>query len=325
MATITDNLRMRFRRSDMAVQLVWVNVGIYVLVTVASVVLMLFNRSLVGLVEWVELPASPAQLVRQPWSVLTYMFMHGGLLHLVFNVLWLYGFGRLFLQFFSARHLLGLYLLGGLAGGVLYVVAYNVFPYFQSAVHYSYLVGASASVLAIVCATAYREPDYPLRLMLLGTIRLKWLALAAIVLDLMLMSSGNAGGHIAHLGGALAGLAFAAGLRRGRDLTKWINAVISGLMRLTHRRGRPRMKVRWGGQTADADRSASGRHKAGRRGQKKSSTQTADADRQSDYDYNARQRQRQAEIDRILDKIKAKGYGGLTEEEKKTLFDASQR
>lgn len=321
MATAIDNLRMRFRRSDMAVQLVWVNVAVYVLVTVASAVLLLFNRSLLGLVEWVELPASPAQFLRQPWSLLTYMFMHGGLLHLAFNVLWLYSFGRLFLQFFSARHLLGLYLLGGIVGGLFYMVAYNVFPYFQASVHISYLVGASASVLAIVCATAYREPDYPLRLMLLGTIRLKWLALAAIVLDLMLMSSGNAGGHIAHLGGALAGLAFAAGLRRGRDLTRWINAAIDGLNALFHPRRRPRMKVHRA-KSSSAGGRAKSRTSAGSQGQ---SGTTADPSRQSDYDYNARRRATQAEIDRILDKIKASGYQCLTEEEKKTLFDASRR
>lgn len=143
-------------------------------------------------------------------------------MHILFNMLWLYWFGQLFLYFFSGKHLRGLYILGGICGGLLYMISYNIFPYFYPMVEISTLVGASASVLAIVVATAYREPNYPVRLFLFGTIRLKYLALIVVLTDLLFITSSNAGGHIAHLGGALAGLWFAASLSKGTDITAWL-------------------------------------------------------------------------------------------------------
>ena len=182
------------------------------------------------------------------------------------------------------------------------MLAYNVFPYFQDAVYSSYLLGASASVLAIVVAVSVREPNYPVQFLFIGTVRLKYVALFMVVLDLLFMTSDNAGGHIAHLGGALAGwwfaaglqsgaLAgwwFAAGLQSGHDATKWINLVcdwFAGLRRPVKRK--PKMKVH--------------------------------------YEYNARKKEREAEIDRILDKLRKSGYNSLTDDEKKSLFDASKK
>lgn len=245
--------------------------------------------------NYLMFPASLERFIRQPWSVLSYMFMHAGILHILFNMLWLYWFGRLFLNFFSARHLRGLYVLGGIAGAVLYMVAYNLFPYFRDAVAFSYLLGASASVLAIVVATAVREPDYPVQFMFIGTVRLKYVAIFMVVLDLLFMTADNAGGHLAHLGGALAGWWFASGLVKGRDLTRWINMALdfcSGRWRQTPRK--PKMKVHYG-------------------------------DKEKDYDFNARKKARADEIDRILDKLRKSGYNSLTEDEKKSLFDASKK
>ncbi|MDO4165460.1 MAG: rhomboid family intramembrane serine protease [Bacteroides sp.] len=296
MATIITDIKEKFRRGNICIQLIYINVAVFVLVTFVEVLFRLFNRSLMGVVEWLELPASITRLAMQPWSLFTYMFMHGGLLHILFNMLWLYGFGQLFLNFFSAKHLRGVYVLGGICGGVLYVLAYNLFPYFSPVVDYSFMVGASASVLAIVTATAYREPNYPLRLFLFGTVRLKYLALIAIGMDLLFITSGNAGGHIAHLGGALAGLAFAAGLARGTDATAWINRCLDAIGSIFSPKPRkPKMKVHYG------------------------------TGRQADYDYNARKKAQNDEIDRILDKLKKSGYESLTTDEKKSLFDASKR
>lgn len=297
MATIITDLKTSFRRGNICLQLIYINGAVFVLTTLLEIVLQLFNRSLGGVFEWLKLPASFVRFGMQPWSILTYMFMHGGLLHILFNMLWLYWFGTLFLNFFSAKHLRGLYLLGGICGGILYMVAYNIFPYFSLMVDYSFMVGASASVLAIVAATAYREPNYPIRLLLFGVIRLKYLALIVIGCDLLFITSGNAGGHIAHLGGALAGVWFAAGLSRGRDVTAWINRLLDAVGSLfAPRKRKPKMKVH-----------------------------SAATDRQQDYDYNARKKARTDEIDRILDKLKKSGYESLTVEEKKSLFDASKR
>lgn len=292
---ITD-LKNDFRKGSISQQFIYINIGIFVLTALVSIVGMLFN---VGnsWVEWLELPAWLPQFIKQPWSLVTYMFLHANILHLLFNMLWLYSFGQLFLMFFSARHFRGLYFLGGLCGGLLYIVAYNVFPYFLPYIYKSYLLGASASVLAIVIATAVREPEYRVSLMLFGQIRLKYLALIVIVTDLLFVTSNNAGGHIAHLGGALAGWWFAAGLQKGTDVTKWINIFIDwfwGIWKVKHAPKKPKMKVHYGGRAGD-------------------------------YEYNARKKEQNDEIDRILDKLKKSGYQNLTTEEKKRLFDASKR
>ena len=296
MATIITDLKESFRRGNIYIQLIYINVGVFIFTTLTGVILQLFNRSLGGVFEWLELPASLPRFIIQPWAVLTYMFMHAGVLHILFNMLWLYWFGALFLNFFSARHLRGVYILGGICGGLLYMTAYNIFPYFRPMTEYSFMLGASASVLAIVAATAYREPDYPIRLFLFGTVRLKYLALVVIVTDLLFITSSNAGGHIAHLGGALAGLWFAASLSKGADITAWINKSLDAVTALfSFKPRKPKMKVHYG------------------------------TERQKDYNYNARKKAQSDEIDRILDKLKKSGYESLTTEEKKSLFDASKR
>jgi membrane associated rhomboid family serine protease len=269
-------------------------VGIFVVTTLIGVFLMLFNLGGLSWLDFLELPAYVPKFLVQPWSLVTYMFLHAGALHLLFNMLWLYWFGQLFLNFFSARHFRGLFLLGGLCGGLFFLLALNTFPYFTPYIYSSMLLGASASVLAIVIATAVREPEYRVNFMFIGAVRLKYVALFMVVTDLLFVTSGNGGGHIAHLGGALAGWWFAASLRNGRDVTKWINGIFdwfSGGFKFSVKK--PKMKAQKGGRTAD-------------------------------YDYNARKKQQSEEIDRILDKLKKSGYASLSDEEKKRLFDASK-
>ena len=289
------SLKDNFRKGDIVTQLIYINAGVFLLVSLIGIICTLFNVTGLFWVNYLELPAWLERFVWQPWSLLTYMFMHAGVLHILFNMLWLYWFGRLFLQFFSSKHLRGLYVLGGICGGLCYMLAYNVFPYFEDKIYGSYLVGASASVLAIVVATAEREPDYPVQFMFLGSVRLKYVALFMILLDLLFMTSGNAGGHIAHLGGALAGWCFSVGLRKGTDWTKWINKTLEVFSTgWKPSSGEPKMKVHYG-------------------------------EKQKDYDFNARKKASSEEIDRILDKLRKSGYGSLSEEEKKSLFDASKK
>lgn len=295
MGNIVTELRDKYRRSDIAMRFIYLNVGVFFLTTLTDLVLKLLRLPYAPF-RRVECPADFERLLVQPWSPVTYMFLHAGVFHILFNMLWLYWFGRLFLDLFSAKHFRGLYILGGLCGGLLYMVAYNVFPYFRPYIDSSYLLGASASVLAIAVATAVREPDYRINLLFFGSVRLKYLALVLVVTDLMFITSSNGGGHIAHLGGALAGLWFARAFQQGYDPTRWINWLIDKAEGwfAPRSRKRPKMKVHYGGRAAD-------------------------------YEYNARKREREAEIDRILDKLKKSGYDSLTEKEKKSLFDASKR
>lgn len=297
MGSFITDLKNGYLRGDIALRFLYINIGIFIITSLVGVLCLLFNADGLSWLQWLKLPAWIPQFIAQPWSLLTYMFLHAGVLHLLFNMLWLYWFGRLFLMLYSARHFRGLYLLGGIGGGLLYLLAYNVFPYFSYQLYGSYLLGASASVLAIVVATAVRQPEYRVQFMFIGAVRLKYVALFMVLTDLLFVTSGNAGGHIAHLGGALVGWWFASALSKGHDLTKWINAVwdwAEGGFRIQSKPQKPKMKVHQGG-------------------------------RAQDYDYNARRKAQDDEVDRILDKLKKSGYGSLTTEEKRRLFDASKK
>ena len=299
MADILNDLKRTFQQGNIVVRLIYINVAAFIISTLLSVVLGLFNVNVAEFLRDLYLPADLLQLLRRPWTLITYMFMHAGLWHLLGNMLWLYWFGRLFLYFFSAKHLRGLYVVGGLLGALLYIVAYNLFPMFESQLYSATLVGASASVLAIAIATAVREPEYRINLMLIGPVKLKYFALFIVLFDVLYVGSNNAGGHIAHLGGALAGWWFAKGVSQGRDITHWVNVCIDAISRLFDKRERkprrPKMKV----HTTNS--------------------------RTADYEYNAHKKAQSDEVDKILDKLKKSGYSSLSDEEKRRLFEASKR
>lgn len=302
MADILDDLKRTFRQGNIVVRLIYINVAVFVLGLLLAVVLGLFNIDINYLLRDLYLPADLLQLLRRPWTLITYMFMHAGIWHLLGNMLWLYWFGKLFLYFFSSKHLRGLYVVGGLAGALLYIVAYNLFPAFSTQLYSATLVGASASVLAIAIATAVREPDFRINLMLIGPVKLKYFALFIVLFDVLYVESDNAGGHLAHLGGALAGWWFVRGLGQGYDVTHWVNVCIDAVGGLFHKRGRkprkPKMKVH---------------------------VNNARGNRAADYEYNARKKTQSDEVDRILEKLKKSGYSSLSEEEKRKLFEASNR
>ncbi len=302
MAGIIDDLKRTFRQGNIVVRLIYINVAVFVIGLLLSVVLGLFNVNINYFLRDLYLPADLLQLLRRPWTLITYMFMHAGAWHLLGNMLWLYWFGKLFLYFFSSKHLRGLYVVGGLAGGLLYIIAYNLLPAFSAQLYSATLVGASASVLAIAIATAVREPDFRINLMFIGPVKLKYFALFIVLFDVLYVGANNAGGHLAHLGGALAGWWFVRGLGQGYDITHWVNVcidAIGGLFRKLERKPRkPKMKVH---------------------------VNNATGNRAADYQYNAQKRAQADEVDRILEKLKKSGYSSLSEEEKRKLFEASNR
>ena len=224
------------------------------------------------------------------------MFVHYDVWHILFNMLWLYWFGQIFLMSFSEKQMVGLYLLGGIAGGLLYLLSYNLFPYFDG--KEGLMCGASASIIAIVVATAFRMPDYKVNLLFLGAISLKYIALVTIIIDLLSVTSANGGGHIAHLGGALLGYWFIVRWEKGKDLTAPVNKLIDKIV--TGFKPRPKIKV-----SRPSNRSSSRP--------------------ETDMEYRARKKKENDEIDSILDKIKKSGYTSLSAEEKKRLFEAGKK
>ena len=250
--------------------------------------------------SWLELPASLVSLAHRPWTVFTYMFVHGGLMHILWNMFALYVFGRIFLDFFSVGHFVGVYLLGGILGAFFFVLAYNVFPYFAGVVDVSHLVGASAAVLAVVTAAAVRSPEYRISLLFFGSVKLSTFAIVTVCISVLMLSGNNAGGNFAHLGGALGGYLFAVMLGKGYDVTDVVCRPADWLKSLFER-----LRTRWV--------------------RKKKFTYSPGGKHGADYEHNARKKSDEAEIDAILEKIKKGGYASLSEKEKMRLFDASSK
>lgn len=292
MESIFTNLKNTFRAGNILAKLIYINVGLFILIRLMGVIFLLFNIPGISFLQYLQMPSSPELLLYRPWTVITYMFTHFDFLHILFNMLWLYWFGGLFLNFFSERQLGGLYLLGGIAGAVLFMLAYNIFPYFQTVASSSYLMGASASVMAIVFAVSFYRKDLEINLFLIGRVKLIYLALFTFVIDLLAITSDNAGGHIAHIGGALFGIWFAMRIKKGKDLTAPMNRLLDWVVNLGKRK--PKMKVTY----------------------KRAET---------DYEYNARKNRESADLDAILDKLKHSGYESLSADEKRQLFDASKK
>ena len=300
-----NNLISRFKSCSSVGKYIYANVALFVFVVLIAVFSLLLNSPGASdrLVRYLELPASPVQLVRQPWSLFTYMFLHADLWHILWNMVALNIFGKVFLNLFSVRHFVSFYILGGLFGGLFYVLALNLFPYFAPLAPHSYLLGASASVLAVTVASAVRAPEYRLNLFLFGSVKLSTIAAITVLISFLMISGNNAGGNFAHLGGAFAGWLVATLLGKGIDLTSVVNKPLDWMSTIFKKRP-PRAK---------------------KRGKFKFSASTGGAKHASDYSYNAGKRADEAEIDRILEKIKKGGYASLSDQEKKRLFDASNR
>lgn len=292
MATIIDTLKNKYHTGSMPVKLIFINTAIFLLLRICAIICTFSgNNTDTVILKWIEMPSSPAVFLTRPWTVITYMFSQYDVLHILFNMLWLYWFGSVFLFTGNSRQMLALYLYGGICGALLYFVSYNLLPVFDGI--NGWLIGSSASVLAIVSATAMRHPNYKMGILFIGEISLKWIVMVIIAIDLMSISGTNAGGHIAHLGGAFAGFIWALALNNGRDITRPLNALLDYFVNL------------W--------------HKTSKKGTYRSSYRH----NQSHQNHNAKSDMET--LDEILDKIKKSGYTSLTAEEKRRLFDVSSR
>lgn len=285
---IVDEIKESFKKGSVLTRLIYVNIGVFLVVRIVNVFAVLLSLNF-SLVDWLALPSDIHQLAYKPWTLITYMFLHFGFLHILFNILWLYWLGKIFLFYFNEKQLLGVYLLGGLSGGIFYIAAYNFFPVFANSVNVSVLLGASASVIAIVIAVAMWAPDHTINLMFIGPVKMKYIALVSLGMYIIGISGSNAGGNLAHIGGAFLGMIFVLQYRKNKDMSKWVNQLIDGIVKLF--KPRQRIKVSYKGKTP-AD----------------------------DIEYNRQRNHKQEEINRVLEKISKSGYDSLTKEEKELLF-----
>ena len=225
--TIINKLINEFKNANILYKLIYLNVGIFLLYNILSVISSLFILDVGPSLEKLILPSNTSTLIKQPWSIISYMFFHKTFIHLLFNMIWLHFAGKLFLDYFNEKQFFSTYILGGLCGGILFILSFNYLPAFEIANQNAKAMGASASVLAIMFAISTHIPNYRIQIPFIGMIKIKYLALSLIILDVISIPKGNAGGHIAHIGGALFGYIYAKQLNKGIDISKNLYQLIN--------------------------------------------------------------------------------------------------
>lgn len=293
-------LKQVFLSRNIISRLILINTIVYLAVKLISTITWLFGAQSADVISslgrWLALPSDLGDLALKPWTIFTYMFLQEGFFHLFFNMVLLYFGGLLFQEYLSKSKLLWTYILGGLSGALFFLLAFNLFPVFAGVRGDAMALGASASVLAILIAIATYVPDYNVHLFLIGKVKLKYVAIGMIALDLLSIQSNNAGGHIAHLGGAFWGFIYAYSLRNGNDLYKILESIKFP-------------KIKWKSS----------------KDSKFTTTRTESGKPMNDDEYNRRRSASQQEIDRILDKISRSGYSSLSKAEKEMLFKSSNK
>ena len=287
------NLQYQFNKLSIAEKLITINVLVFIVGRLVPFLLQLSSNSIV---QWFELPKDFFDFLMQPWSIVTYSFFHGGLGHLFWNMLLIYFVGRIFLNLFDPKRFLNVYFLGVMLGGLFFILGYNVFPAFFNV--NAYLIGASAGASAILIFICTYIPNQEVRLIFFN-VKLWYIGAFVVLMDLIqLPASGNAGGHLAHLGGALLGYWYARQLTNGTDIGVGFSRFLDGISNFFKRSEKkgPLKTV----------------YKNQKSGSKESSKES--------YDKQSRQKK----IDAILDKISTSGYESLSKAEKDFLFQAGK-
>ena len=292
--SLIDDLKMQLRTGDITMRLIVLNVVLFVVPNIIAVIASLLGYSF-DFLYYVSLSSNISDLLWKPWSILSYSFFHAGIWHIVFNLIMFNFAAKVFMTYFTQKQLLGLYISGGLFAGVIYLICYNTLPALIDTP--ASVVGASASVMAILFAVASYAPMMQLRLLIIGNVKLWHIAIIFLIIDFLQLSSTNTGGHLAHLGGALFGYIFTLQLKRGLDLTAWFTSITVFFQKLTYRKKRtPFRKV----------------HRNFKPAPKPQPSKIVTKDSV------------QKQIDAILDKISKSGYESLSKEEKEFLFRAGK-
>ena len=292
MSIMYKQIKKKFGEASILNKLIYINVTIFILFSLFDVFSFLFNSNINSFINKFELPSNTDIFIQQPWSIITYMFFHSSILHVLFNMIWLHFGGKILISYINVKQFLSTYLIGGICGGILFILSYNFIPAFNSIYLSAFALGSSASVFAIMIAAATYSPNLYVQLPLLGRIKLKHIAIFMITLDIISIPKGNAGGHIAHIGGALFGYFYIYQLKKGQDYS----ILMSKLIDIITNTFKTRSKFK-----------------------------TVHKRAKSDYEFNAEKADQQKEINKILEKISKSGYDSLNQKEKDTLFSASKK
>lgn len=295
---LVEDFKAKFRSGNPITRLILINVSLFLFVSIFRIVTFLSGESGIFILveEFIKdnlaISLSFVDLAQKPWTLITYMFTHFSLMHIFWNMITLYWFGQLFINYTNSKKLIPLYLLGGISGALLTLILFTAIPAFQPFVG-APMIGASAGVTAIIVATATLIPNVNMNMMFIGPVKLIYVALFVIFIDVLNVASyDNIGGNISHLGGALMGYLFIFQYKRGVDFSKGINRFFDWISGLLSIKPKSKMKV-------------------------------ACKRKVTDEEYNYNKKVEQENIDRILDKISKSGYESLSKSEKDILFKAS--
>lgn len=297
--TFIDDLKHQFKHGGTGIKLLFVNIFIFILINVFIVFGRLMGSSAeastYGFVTSIfTLDTNLGQFIRHPWGLFTSIFAHYSILHLLFNMIFLYFSSKIFVQMFDEKRLFPTYLLGGLFGGVFEILAHLLFPALQTT--NQVVVGASGSIMAIFFAIAFFKPQMKVNLFGLLPVRVIFVALAFLLIDFLNLGSSDGTAHFAHLGGALLGVISVQNLYSSGNIITKTQALLNALTQLFKGRNKTKLKVKKGGNVRF----------------------------ETDEEFNARKKMKQEEIDRILDKISKSGYESLSKKEKDYLFNQSK-
>lgn len=312
-ANIWEDIKIKYHQGNAIIRLIMINIAVHVIIALIGVLVFLTTSiNSIGyykiVSEWLYFPSEILKLPLRIWTVITYMFLHAGIWHLASNLLVLYFFGRRLNDWVNDRHIWSIYIWGGLAGAIFFMVGFNVFPPFANMT--GNLVGASASVMAIVLATATFNPRGSFHFPFIGAVQLQYIALIWVLYNLIIIPGGNPGGALAHLGGAFMGWLYVDQSKRGRDLSKLINKILD---LLTSTRSKPITKKHTRKEKTQKASAFQSKMKV-YKGQQKSDYYGNEYSRSFLQKY--KEMSQEECLNSILDKIKRSGYDSLSTDEK---------
>ena len=296
--TFIDDLKHQFKNGEMTTKLIFINVAVFLFIQLIYVVERLFNFSTDFAQLFFTLETQLGLFIFKPWGLITSIFAHFGLIHFLMNMFFLYFSGKMFEQLFNGRTLLHTYVLGGIFGGILEILAHLLFPALQN--EHRVIVGASGSVMAVFSALAFYRPNLKVNLFGVFPIRIIFLAGFFILTDIIALGTNDGTAHFAHIGGVILGFLSIQNLYQSNNIIQmsmqFSDKIGKGISPLFKKRSK--LKVS---------------HK----------NTTRSAQFKSDEQFNLEKKQRQEKIDVILDKISKSGYESLTKAEKDFLFQQS--
>ena len=290
---LLDQIKYQFKTGGVSIKIIYINVLVYALFLILGNIFALMKWNPEGISsidDYFSFNSSPLIFLKRPWTILTYMFLHGSFWHIFNNMLIYFFTARMYEDLMGKKSALSTYIIGGFCGAILYLITHNLFPLFRDMGDIP-MLGASAAVMAVFVGLATYTPNYEVMLFGIIKIKMKYLAMVWVAFDIVGLSNSDGIAHFAHLGGAFWGYFYVSNFKKGKDVSTWFDNFITKMSGLTKKR---KIKIVY----------------KKKKEENKSSVPNS--------------KSRQEKVDEILDKIKLSGYESLTKEEKDYLFDASK-